>query len=109
MRGTMVTNLTHFLDELGGIAPPRGPARRLAEFFTQIVATVTSDLDEPLGSIPCRRRPGRKPCPGKVDAFFTADDEILWECLHCHDHGVITHWQDTFWDLMDAPTASSSG
>lgn len=107
MRGTLITNLTHFLDERGRIAPPSGPARRLADFLTHIVATVTHDPDGPLAPIRCRRRPGRKPCPGILDAIFGADEEILWECPQCHDHGVITDWQNSFWDLFDVPAQSS--
>lgn len=101
MRGALITNLTHFLDDQGRIAPPSGPARRLAEFLAHIVATMTHDLDEPLAPIRCRRRPGRKPCLGNLDANFGAGDEILWNCPQCDDHGVITHWQGSFWDLTN--------
>jgi hypothetical protein len=105
MPGALITNLTHFLDERGCIAPANGRARRLAEFLTHVVSTMTHDLDAPLGLIRCRRRPGRKLCPGLVGASFGEHDEIFWECPLCHDHGVITEWQDTFWDLMHAPSA----
>ena len=44
MTGTWVTDLTHFLDEDGDIAPISGPAWRLAEFFTSIVV-MTSHPD----------------------------------------------------------------
>lgn len=100
MRGALITDLRHFLEERGCIAPTHGPARHLAEFLTKVVATVSHDLDEPVAPIRCRRRPGRKPCPGFLDAQFGADFEIVWECPECGDHGVITHWQNTFWDLM---------
>jgi hypothetical protein len=108
MRGALITNLTHFLDERGRIAPPGGPARRLAEFLAHIVATMTHDLDEPLAPIRCRRRPGRKPCPGILEAHFGANDEIFWQCPNCRDHGVITNWQNTFWDLLHVPQEQSS-
>jgi hypothetical protein len=103
MPGTLITNLTHFLDERGCIAPMEGPARRLAEFLTGIVAAMTHDMDEPALPTRCRRRPGRKPCPGILDTQFGGDFEdlaILWRCPECGDHGMITHWQNTFWDLM---------
>jgi hypothetical protein len=86
----LITDLRHFLDERGCIAPMPGPARRLAEFLTNIVATITHDMDEPVAPIRCRRRPGHKPCPGLLDAQFG-------------DEGVIRGWEDTFWDLMFSP------
>jgi hypothetical protein len=80
----------------------------MAEFLVNIVATMTHDFDEPLGPIRCRRRPGRKPCPGLLDATFSTDDAILWHCRHCGDRGVITHWQNTFWDLTDTSPQQST-
>lgn len=103
MRGTLITNLTHFLDERGRVALPPSRARRIAEFLTEIVTAVTHDLDAPLAPIKCRRRPGRKPCPGLIDAYINLEDEVLWQCESCRDQGVITHWQNTFWNLLDAP------
>jgi hypothetical protein len=103
MPGALITNLRHFLDERGCIAPTQGRARRLAEFLTSIVAAETHNLDEPSLPIRCRRRPGRKPCPGILQTHFGGEfeePEIFWKCSVCGDWGVITHWQDTFWDLM---------
>jgi hypothetical protein len=104
MAGAMITDLTHFLDEKGAIAPPAGPARSLAEFLTRIVAEVTGNIDAEdslYTGIHCRRRPARKPCGGLIEATFTGKDEIGWRCTHCDDHGTITHWQNSFWDLMN--------
>jgi hypothetical protein len=60
---TWITDLTHFLDEEGRIAPTKGPVRRLAEFFDSIV--VMGSHPEPIAPskymVRCRRRPGRKP------------------------------------------------
>ena len=108
MRGAIFTDLRHFLDDQGRIGLPRGPGRQLAEFLANIVATMTHDFDSPLAPIRCRRRPGRKLCPGLVDATFTTDDGILWRCKQCGDQGVVTNWQNTFWDLSDAPVAEQS-
>jgi hypothetical protein len=46
-----VMDLTHFLDAKGAIAPERGPARKMADFLTAVVAHA-SDFDRP------RRRAG---------------------------------------------------
>lgn len=108
MPGTLITNLTHFLDQHGRLSLPPSRARRLAEFLADIVAKMTRDLDAPTAPIRCRRRPGRKPCPGFIDAYFTADDEIAWQCQSCRDTGFITHWRGTFWDLLDAPVTVST-
>lgn len=106
MAGVFVTNLTHFLDERGLVAPSRGPARRLAEHLTSIVAMTSAEPETPNdgspGSIRCRRRPGRKPCPGYIEAGYGASLEIVWWCKYCGDRGVITEWRGSFWDLGGA-------
>ncbi len=77
-------------------------ARRLAEYFGSVVAAVTSvELDEPLG-VKCRRRPGRKPCPGSIEAWIEFEEErIVWGCLSCDDEGLISGWRGTFWDCSE--------
>ncbi|MCG3775937.1 MAG: hypothetical protein JW395_2785 [Nitrospira sp.] len=39
-----VINLTHYLDAKGAIAPERGPARKMADFLSAVVAHA-SDFD----------------------------------------------------------------
>jgi hypothetical protein len=47
----------------------------------------------------CRRRPGRKPCPGEIETDFEPDtDTIVWWCPVCGENGYITNWQGTLWD-----------
>lgn len=103
MPDVWVTDLTHFLDEQGLIAPRQGRARRLAEHLTSIVAMTSAEPETPddgsPGSIRCRRRPRRKPCPGFVDADYGPSLEIVWWCKHCGDRGVITEWSGSFWDI----------
>ena len=101
MADTWITNLTHFLDENGFIAPMPGPALRLAEYLTNIVADASTYDHEPTRHtvVHCRRRPGRKPCTGIIETGFTVDDdEILWECPACGDNGRISNWQGSPWD-----------
>ncbi|MGH9029614.1 MAG: hypothetical protein ACRDV4_08380, partial [Acidimicrobiales bacterium] len=62
-----VTDLRHFEGvELDPEAP--APARALACYLRRIVRAATS-VPGPGGhpsAIPCRRRPGRRPCPGRI-------------------------------------------
>ena len=58
MGNTWIVDLTHFLDEKGTIAPPKGPARQLAEYihlqnikFAVVVVPVEGRAPELLKSI----------------------------------------------------------
>ncbi len=93
-----VTDLTHYLDSKGAIAPERGPARKMAEFLTAVVAHA-SDFDRPYDApgplcFKCRQR-GRR----AVETAITEEDVVVWRCPACGAEGQISHWQDTFWDL----------
>ncbi len=104
MGDTWITDLTHFLDETGQIAPADGPARRLAEHFTAIVAMASlPELVIPSEyRVRCRRRPGRKPCGGYIEADFDPDTEdIVWWCAKCDDRGYIRNWKGSIWDLSN--------
>lgn len=105
MPDTWITDITHYLDEHGAIAPRRGPARRLAEFFGAIVVAVTREpfQSATASTVRCRRRPGRKPCPGQIRAAITLDDrmDIVWECPSCGDNGRLSNWHGTMWDCLD--------
>ena len=63
--GMLVTDLGHFLDLPDNVP---GPARRLAEQLSLIVraATAVDPGFEWVSALPCRRRPGRRACPGHV-------------------------------------------
>jgi len=103
MADTWITDLTHFLED--GRLPPQlpGPARRLAEHLGTIVAAVTGvEPDDPLG-VRCRRRPGRRPCPGEIEGYIEPESNaIRWMCLFCGDNGMISNWENTLWDLSEA-------
>jgi hypothetical protein len=103
MADTWITDLTHFLED--GRLPQElpGPALRLVEYLGRIVAAVTgAEPDDPLG-VRCRRRPGRRPCPGEIEGYIVpASNAIYWECLVCGDKGLISNWENTIWDLREA-------
>ena len=107
MADTWVTDLTHFLQD-GRLHPALpGPARRLVDHLGAIVVAVTSvEPDEPLG-VRCRRRPGRKPCPGPIEGFIDPEShEVCWFCIACGDNGFISNWEDTVWDCRNAQSDS---
>lgn len=95
----LVSDLSHFLD-LPHDVP--GPARRLAGQLSNIVRAATAgDAGTAWETaLPCRRRPARCPCPGRVIVLRTeAGAPIRWQCSSCGDQGVISNWEDTVFDL----------
>jgi len=105
MGDTWITSLEHMLDERGGIAAPKGPGRKLAEHIVAIVAMASRpEVDPPPEyRVRCRRRPGRKPCPGMINVNLDPETEniVCW-CPVCHDNGKISNWKGSMWDLRDA-------
>lgn len=102
MGDTWVVDVTHFLDQAGNIAAPKGPARKLAEHFLSIVAAATTpfDMSRPLPVVNCRRRPNRKPCRGEIYIDLDPDtNAIVWSCTICDDNGYISNWKGCLWDL----------
>jgi hypothetical protein len=95
----LVSDLNHFLD-----LPPDtpGPARRLAGHLSDIVRAATAgDAGTAWETaLPCRRRPARRHCPGRMIVLRTeAPAPIRWQCSTCDDQGVISNWEDSAFDL----------
>jgi len=104
MSNTWVTDITHFLNEVGSIAPESGPARKLAEHIAAIVTESTAILGgiEGYEKVSCRRRPGRRPCKGLINSWIDPKTRVInWECPDCGDNGYIANWEGTMWDLMN--------
>lgn len=96
-----VTDMTHFLDEEGRLADMLAAARNVARHLGAIVAAVTSRRPAVLGvtAVRCRRRPGRRPCPGRISAVVEfGSGEVSWRCSVCGDSGLIHRWAGTPWD-----------
>ena len=94
-----VSDLRHFLD-MPDDAP--GPARNLAEQLGNVVraATAAEASAAWVSALPCRRRPGRRPCPGRISVFRSdVPARIEWRCTSCGDEGVISGWEGTYFDL----------
>ena len=100
-----ITDMTHFLDAQGNV-PKQLTSRRLVQYLGAIVAAVTTESAQSSRGvhIKCRRRPGRKSCPGTILAAFEAGtNNITWHCSICEDGGLIHHWQRTLWDKGGRP------
>ena len=94
-----VSDLRHFLD-----MPEDVPvaARRMAEHLTLIVRAATAGEGGQawVSALPCRRRPGRRPCPGHFALFRTdVPPSVEWRCTACGDDGVIRGWERSIFDL----------
>lgn len=67
----------------------------------EIIAAVTADprvTPAPIDAA-CVRRPGRRPCGGRLAAGFLPDGrQIVWTCPLCGDTGLIQNWQSSAWD-----------
>jgi hypothetical protein len=96
----MVTDLNH-VPGMGDDAPR--PARRLTEHLTAIVRAATAA--ERAGewwtsAIPCRRRPGRRACLGRIAILRDQPPvPIHWRCSNCTDEGTISNWEESPYDL----------
>ena len=100
MPDTWITNIEHFLDENGDIEPIEGPARKIAEYFTEIISSATSSGMDGSIKCRCRRRPDHKRCKGIIETSIDiATHEIVWQCPVCFDNGKISNWEFTYWDL----------
>lgn len=93
-----ITDLTHFLDPSGAIAPVKGPARSMAQFLVDTVAH-GSDASGNAPSAPrcfkCKK--------STVKAVRAPDDAIVWACPACRTEGRVSNWQGSLWDLRERP------
>ena len=97
-----ITDLTHFLDGSGAIAPIKGAARAMAQFLVDVVAHATDESDASLAAPTCFK------CKkGAVEVALAQDDAIVWHCPRCQAEGRISNWQGTLWDLSERPDAAS--
>lgn len=97
-----VTDAAHMpsLLEPNPLLPPM--LLRFTEYLGGIIAGASHSpsTEWKESRVRCRRRPGRRPCPGPINVRTGCEDppEILWECPSCGEHGVIRNWQGCEWD-----------
>jgi len=103
MADTWIVDIRHYFDA-GGTLPPQ--VRPLALHFGRIVAAATA---RPAGAtfesaVPCRRRPRRRACPGRIVVQRSqVPPRIRWECPRCEDRGLIEGFEESPWDLSRVP------
>lgn len=88
-----------------------GPALRFAVYLRRVVLAATASLERgprPT-ALPCRRRPGRVKCPGRlVVERQDLPPYLNWECPSCGEAGRIENWRGSEYDLSP-PSPSSNG
>lgn len=99
-----ITNITDLLDKKGNPAP--GAAGALAEHLGTLitVASMVNEEDRVPTGVPCRARPGRRRCGGRLALYVSAPNAKLrqvihWGCPECGVEGQISNWEGTLWDL----------
>lgn len=106
-----VTDLRDFEGiELDPDAP--APALRMVRYLYRIVsaATASAGPGPHATALPCRRRPGRAPCPGRlVVGMQDQPPRIGWECPACGEAGSIEGWQGLPPDLSGVAQADEEG
>jgi hypothetical protein len=96
-----VTDICHFDGiELDASAPREG--QRFAEYLRRIVraGSASPEAGSRRTALPCRRRPGHRPCPGRL--MVERQDvppRIWWSCPACGEEGVIDNWRGSPYDL----------
>lgn len=80
---------------------PLAPARRLTEFMGEVIAaaSVLAPSVWNDSALRCRRRPQRRPCPGRLRVRAESTGQIDWACPVCNDQGTISSWQGSLYDL----------
>jgi hypothetical protein len=104
MATSRVTDLTDLLDEVGDIALEPSSAKVLAEFLTDIVfmASLPNKEIPPEYNVQCHCLIHHEKCLGKIVGFINHEtDDIMWVCPKCVDHGTISNWRGTMWDLSN--------
>ncbi len=77
-------------------------SRHLGGFYGWIVAaaSVRSPGSWARTAIPCRRRPGHKPCAGYLRTrAIDVPSCVMWTCERCNDNGLVRNWHRTSWNL----------
>lgn len=104
MSDTWSIDIRHYGENPASLFELPAPARRLAQYFGGVIfaATVVEPGVVVETALRCRRRPGRRPCPGHlIVSRHDVPPQIRWNCSHCDDNGYIRGWRGTGWDLYD--------
>jgi hypothetical protein len=100
----LVTELRHYLDVHGELAPMPLPALNLALFQGAIVAWMTSrsSSGSERTNVHCRHAQRGEGCLEEIVAVLEEEDQaIAWRCPGCGDDGIIRGWEGTSWDRRE--------
>lgn len=104
MADVWITDMRCFTTDPAKVDQVPAPARRIAEYMGSIVRAGTLARSGIIihTALPCRRRPGRKPCTGHIELQRRdVPPEIEWRCSECGDMGLIGGWRGGHWDMSD--------
>jgi len=95
--------------DLPSFLEPDGPLSasviRFTEYLGSIIAGASRSPspDWQTLKLKCRRRPGRRPCPGSIRVRIGEETppEIYWDCPRCGERGIIRNWRGSEWDNSD--------
>lgn len=107
MPRTYVTDIQHLLDDGGQPAP--GPVGEMARYLGRIIeaGTVMPVGKGRLAPLCCANPSHRRRCGGQLGVVIPSAGTIEWECIGCREHGVITNWTGTAYDLSQVAAPKS--
>jgi len=100
---TLKVDLRHFIDEKGNVLTLTEQAKKVFQFITKIVTSVSENIEQPLIDVDlkCNTRADELSCEGSIDAKKIAFDMIEWHCDTCEASGTISNWQASIWDKQE--------
>ena len=105
----LVADLRDYLDgDDLSIRVPR-EERTIGLYLGRITAAVSAARSGVMVDtrVPCRRRPGNRPCKSDVTARLDDGDLVQWNCPRCGDSGTISGWLGTPFDSVARSTVVS--
>ncbi|WP_085296959.1 hypothetical protein [Cognaticolwellia mytili] len=97
---TLKANLSHFLDEEGNSLDLTEQAKKVFNFITKIILSVSHNIEHPLSDfdLKCNARATGLYCEGEISAAVISNEVIEWHCSTCEASGTISHWRGSSWD-----------
>ena len=102
-RMALKANLNHFLDEEGNVLELTEQAKKVFNFLTKVVSSVSKNIKQALTDVDlkCHTRADEVSCEGNINARCIAMDMIEWHCDTCEASGTISNWQGSMWDKQE--------
>ena len=93
-------DLRHFLDEEGNVLALTAQAKKVFEFLTKIVMSVSENIEKPLIDVDlkCNTRADDLTCDGDIKAKCLSISMIEWHCDFCEASGTVSNWHGSTWD-----------